>query len=132
MIAPCGLDCSLCKRALWRENACPGCLGPDENKPDFCLNGCTIINCAKLKEGGYRFCDECADYPCEACQERENRYMSQYPARESPAENISDIRKLGMDAFLIKQREKWSCKECGGVICVHTGICGGCGKAVRV
>ena len=30
MIAPCGLDCSLCKRAQAEENPCPGCHGPDE------------------------------------------------------------------------------------------------------
>ena len=29
MIAPCGLDCALCKRALEKVNPCPGCLGPD-------------------------------------------------------------------------------------------------------
>ena len=27
MIAPCGLDCSLCKRALAETDPCPGCHG---------------------------------------------------------------------------------------------------------
>ena len=35
MIAPCGLDCSLCKRALAETNPCPGCHGPNENKSEF-------------------------------------------------------------------------------------------------
>ena len=29
MIAPCGLDCSLCRHALAEENPCPGCHGPE-------------------------------------------------------------------------------------------------------
>ena len=131
MIAPCGLDCSICGQALKSENPCPGCLGPDENKPDFCRERCTIITCEKLKANSYRFCDECPDFPCDACTERETRYMSKYPVRESPAANIADIRKLGMDEFLIRQRDKWTCKLCGEIICVHTGICRGCGKEYR-
>ncbi len=124
MVAPCGLDCSLCGQALKAEGSCPGCLGPDEGKPAFCRERCSIITCAKLKSSGYRFCDECSEFPCDACAERESRYMSQYLMRESPFSNIADIRRLGMDDFLTKQREKWTCKLCGGVICVHTGICG--------
>ena len=36
MIAPCGLDCSLCAKALDRKAPCPGCKVPDVNKPSFC------------------------------------------------------------------------------------------------
>ena len=35
MIAPCGLDCSLCKRALAGADPCAGCRGPNDNKPEF-------------------------------------------------------------------------------------------------
>lgn len=42
MIAPCGLDCSLCKRALAETNPCPGCHGPNENKPEFCAERCPV------------------------------------------------------------------------------------------
>ncbi len=128
MIAPCGLDCSICEHALKSEKPCPGCLSPGENKTDFCKDACPIIHCQKLKENKYRFCDECADFPCDACTERENRYMSKYPMRESPTANIEDIRRMGMNEFLVKQRQKWSCTICDGVICVHTGICSGCGE----
>ena len=33
------------------------------------------------------------------------------------------IRKNGMDAFLDMEKKKWSCPSCGGVICVHDGVC---------
>lgn len=129
MIAPCGLDCSLCSEAHKPQNACQGCTGPDENKPEFCSSRCTIIGCAVRKNENYRFCDECAQYPCEFMQERETRYQSQYVLTESPIENLACIRKHGMDEFLAAQKEKWTCRECGGVISVHTGVCGKCGKA---
>ena len=64
MIAPCGLDCSICCRALRKDRPCPGCNGPDENKPEFCAKRCGIILCRKRRENRYRFCDECPDFPC--------------------------------------------------------------------
>ena len=128
MVAPCGLDCSLCKRALAETDPCPGCHGPDENKPEFCSRKCGIILCRKRLENGYTFCDECPDYPCEDVREKETRYTSKYPLYESPAENLRDIRKFGLECFLENQRSKWTCGECGEAVPVHTGICTGCGK----
>ena len=100
MIAPCGLDCSICKRALAETDPCPGCLGPDEHKPEFCAKQCGIILCAKRREKGYEYCDECPDYPCGDVMEKENRYTSKYPLYESPKKNLQAIRELGMDGFL--------------------------------
>jgi len=128
MIAPCGLDCSLCKRALAETNPCHGCLGDDENKPDFCSKQCGIILCQKRRDNGYEYCDECLDYPCEDVMEKENRYTSKYPLYESPKKNLQDIRKNGINQFLENERTQWACKDCGGVISVHTGICSECGK----
>ena len=128
MVAPCGLDCSRCKRAQAEENPCPGCHGPNENKPEFCAYRCGIILCEKRKKNGYEFCDECPDYPCEDVMEKQNRYTSKYPLYESPAKNLRDIRELGMEAFLENERNQWTCSECGHVVSVHTGICSGCGK----
>ena len=132
MIAPCGLDCSICKRAHDKETPCPGCSGPDGNKPAFCSEKCGIILCAKRKENGYKFCDECLDYPCEDVKEKEKRYTSKYPLYESPAKNLRDIRELGMEKFLENERKQWTCKECGGVISVHSGACTACGTQYGV
>ena len=128
MIAPCGLDCSLCAYAQIKVNPCAGCNGPDDQKPEFCSKGCGIVLCKKRRENGYRFCDECSDFLCLDVMEKETRYADKYPLTESPIRNIRDIRTMGIEAFLKKEREKWSCRECGGPICVHSGICSGCGK----
>ena len=110
MIAPCGLDCSLCGRALAEKDPCPGCLGPDENKPEFCSQKCGIILCRKRQENGYAYCDECPDYPCADVQEKENRYTSRYPLYESPGKNLREIRESGMEKFLEKERDEWTCR----------------------
>ena len=128
MIAPCGLDCSICSRALAEKDPCPGCLGPDENKPEFCSKRCGIILCRKRQENGYTYCDECPDYPCADVEEKESRYTSKYPLYESPGKNLREIRENGMEKFLEKERNEWTCGECGHIVSVHTGICSGCGK----
>lgn len=129
MIAPCGLDCAICRRALQEDNPCMGCHGPDEGKSDFCLNHCLIRRCERLRELGSDYCDVCPSYPCEDVMEKETRYNSAYPLFESPMENLAYIRQHGMEAFLRKEQVAWTCCDCGEVICVHTGICSGCGKA---
>ena len=127
MIAPCGLDCSLCTAAHQKENPCKGCTGPDEYKREFCSTRCAIIQCMK-KGQRYRFCDECSQFPCEFIHERENRYQSQYVLKESPLTNLKNIRAHGMDWFLKQERQKWTCPVCGGVLSVHDGVCSKCGK----
>lgn len=128
MIAPCGLDCSICFSALRKDKPCPGCNGSDENKPEFCAKRCGIILCRKRRENGYRFCDECPDFPCADVMEKENRYTAQYPLRESPLQNLRDIREQGLEGFLARERSQWRCRACGSPICIHDGVCSGCRK----
>ena len=105
MVAPCGLDCNICSQALIPMNPCPGCNGPDKNKPEFCAKYCGIILCRKRRENGYTYCDECPDYPCEDVMEKENRYTTKYPHRESPLENLRMIREHGIEVFLEHERQ---------------------------
>ena len=128
MIAPCGLDCSLCMFAHAKEKPCLGCNVDSESKPAFCASWCKIIPCEKRVKNGYEFCDECPDYPCEDMMERETRYTTAYPLKESPMQNLKDIRTMGMEAFLEQQRKRFTCAKCGGPICIHNGICRDCGS----
>lgn len=128
MIAPCGLDCNICSQALDEQHPCPGCFGPKEQKPHFCAVVCGIVRCRKRSDNGYKYCNECPDYPCEDVMEKETRYTSTYPLRESPLENLSKIKDQGIYFFLEEERKQWSCNECGGIISVHTGRCSACGR----
>ena len=58
--------------------------------------------------------------------EKENRYTSQYPHRESPLENLKMIREKGMDAFLEQEARLWTCPECGSAFSVHHRNCDKC------
>jgi hypothetical protein len=41
----------------------------------------------------------------------------------SMIENLNEIKEKGMDVFLTHQVEKYACKTCGGLICVHRSWC---------
>jgi len=43
-------------------------------------------------------------------------------------DNLEFIKNNGIKAFLKKEKEKWTCKKCGGTICVHGGFCLNCGN----
>jgi uncharacterized OB-fold protein len=45
----------------------------------------------------------------------------------SMIENLEYIQKNGIDNFLKKERERWKCSKCGGIICVHNKKCYTCG-----
>lgn len=126
MIAPCGLNCTLCGRHLHDNPPCPGCSGPDELKPDCCRVRCAIVRCAFRKDIPGGFCDGCGNYPCQDIMEKEIRYTSAYPMIEAPMANLAFIRQNGMEAFLEQEEKRWTCPSCGGVICIHDGMCARC------
>ena len=131
MIAPCGLDCNICSQALIEHDPCQGCNGPDDRKPEFCANICGIILCRKRRENGNEYCDECPDFPCEDVMEKENRYTTKYPHRESPLENLRMIREQGMAAFLEQEQQLWTCPGCDQPYSVHDRNCPHCGRRIK-
>ena len=113
MIAPCGLNCSICSQALRKENPCTGCLGPNDTKSEYCATMCKIAACDIRKTLPDYFCD-------------------QYPMVESLMGNLALIRKEGMQKFLQLEEDRWKCHKCNGIICVHTGICSDCGEEYTI
>lgn len=132
MIAPCGLNCSVCREALREEKPCAGCLGPNETKSEYCGSLCKIAFCEVRKTLAEPYCDRCPQYPCREVVDKEIWYANTYPMVESLMGNLALIRKEGMEKFLEMETERWTCAACGGVICVHTGICSGCNKQYSV
>ena len=122
MVAPCGLDCNICSQALLEKDPCQGCNGPADHKPEFCAMYCGIFLCRKRRENGYKYCDECPDYPCEDVMEKENRYTSQYPHRKSPLENLQMIREKGWTHFLNISGSIGPVRTAAGLFRSMTGI----------
>ncbi len=118
LIAPCGMNCAICMAYLRSKNHCGGCNAPDR----LCNINCTIASCPDLKD---RYRHECGKYPCRRLATLDKRYSTKY--RMSMLENLAAIRKDGIRAFVRSERERWTCKSCGGTIDVHHFRCSACG-----
>ena len=125
LIAPCGMNCSICMAYLRKRNKCPGCRESDINKLITRVI-CKIKTCEILTKNGLTFCYECKNFPCDNLKHLDKRYSTKY--HMSMIENLGNIKKLGIGQFLINEKTRWTCTECRGTICVHKGICFNCGK----
>lgn len=123
LIAPCGMNCSICLAYMRERNKCPGCRGSNINKP-VTRAECKIKNCATFQKGELTYCYECENYPCDRMKHLDTRYRTRY--RMSMIENLENIRKYGIRKFLENEKIRWICSKCGGTICVHKGYCYSC------
>lgn len=123
LIAPCGMNCGICVAYLRERNKCPGCRGPDENKPVTRWK-CKIKTCTTFQNDNMQFCFECKDFPCKRLKTLDKRYRTKYSM--SMIENLENINKLGIARFLENESKRWKCVKCGGTICVHRGYCYSC------
>lgn len=128
LIAPCGMNCGICLAYLRDKRRCPGCLGEDINKSASCIQ-CIIKNCEVIKQSQSKFCYECENYPCKRLKQLDKRYRTKY--KMSMIENLENIKAAGLSVFIENEKERWLCKKCGGVICVHRGYCLQCGPIVK-
>ncbi|WP_406655930.1 DUF3795 domain-containing protein [Methanolobus sp. ZRKC2] len=125
LLAPCGINCSVCMVYLRERNKCPGCRGPDDNKP-ISRTGCKIKNCTTFCKGDAEFCFECEDFPCKRLKGLDKTYRTKYSM--SIIDNLENIREFGIVEFLENEITRWTCAKCGGTVCVHKGYCYSCGE----
>jgi len=123
MIASCGMNCALCIAFQRTKNHCPGCRGKVEELPNSCQY-CQLRSCHQLLHTSEGFCYQCDNYPCARLKALDKRYRSKY--HMSMIENLNQIRDQGMDSFLDQQQQRWTCKACGAVLCVHRDSCPQC------
>ena len=128
LIAPCGMNCGVCKRylatvrSLYKSKGYAGCIGciPRSKK-------CSIIqkSCSLLSNNKIRFCFECSEFPCEKLNKLNHRYTTKY--NTSLIQNLLDIRSKGLNQWLREEEKRWKCGECGGTVSIHDLICYDCG-----
>lgn len=128
LIAPCGMNCSLCIAYQFKEKDlnkqgfhkkyCPGCIPRGKN--------CTHMQdqCELLGKGCVRFCFECEIFPCKRLKALDKRYRTKY--HMSMIKNLEFIKEHGIEKHLEKEEEKWRCPKCGERICCHNGLCLNC------
>ena len=128
LIAPCGINCGVCLAYLREKNKCCGCLSPGTNKPSHC-NKCSIKLCIEHDKAAFTYCYECHKFPCARIKSLDKRYVEKY--RLGLILNSNLISKYGFEEFIKTENEKWKCKHCGEVQCVHRSSCLKCGKEVQ-
>lgn len=127
LLAPCGINCAACYAHLRKKRTCPGCRGPEDSQPQYCRR-CKIRDCAGSR--GLDFCSECSLFPCTPVKQIDKRYRLRYHV--SLIENGVRIQTVGVRKFLQEEKQKWTCAQCGGLICLHDGICSECGKEMKL
>ena len=125
LLAPCGINCSVCIAYLREKNKCPGCRTNTINKP-ITRTQCKIKNCHELNKNNLKFCFKCKKFPCERMKQMDKRYRTKYSM--STIENLENIKKFGVSEFVKNEKIRWTCSQCGGTVCVHSGCCYNCGK----
>jgi hypothetical protein len=127
MLAPCGMNCSVCYAHLRKKNTCQGCRGQEECQSLYCRR-CKIRNCAISR--GIDFCSDCASFPCTAIKQIDKRYRLRYQV--SLIENAIRVKTVGIEQVLLEEKQRWMCTGCGGVISLHDRACSVCGKEVEL
>lgn len=124
-IAPCGMNCRLCMTNQRDKNPCKGCRNEDDIQ--YRTKGsdhCVIKNCPVLQSNTTGFCYDCHKYPCQRLKQLDKRYRSKY--HMSMLDNLEYIRQSGMNAFLQNEDNRWKCRTCGNIVCVHKHMCLAC------
>jgi hypothetical protein len=68
-----------------------------------------------------KYCFLCDSFPCVRLKHLDNRYRTKYGM--SMIGNLENIRKFGIRHFIKTEKERWSCPECGEILCVHKPQC---------
>jgi tRNA G26 N,N-dimethylase Trm1 len=113
------MDCAICMAYLREKNRCGGCYTANRK----CSRHCTLAACTQVKD---RYRHDCEEFPCRRLVQLDKRYRTKY--HMSMLENLAAIRDHGIRAFVKSERERWTCKACGGTIDVHHYRCSACGK----
>ena len=128
LIAPCGMNCRLCLGFTREINSCPGCRLIDQqgSKKSEYRNRCRIRNCEFITSGKIKYCNaSCGKFPCDRLKQLDKRYRTKYGM--SMIDNLKMINEVGIRNFIQNEKLKWSCPECGEMICVHKPTCLSCG-----
>jgi hypothetical protein len=128
LIAPCGINCALCRAHIRKHHPCPGCRIVDKNKLVSRIH-CKIKNCTHRTIGTRRYCFSCNKFPCVDVQHLDKRYRQKYSA--SPIANLEHIKADGIKRFIAKEKIDWACPQCGALLCMHQAQCVHCGCTWR-
>ncbi|MFC1697249.1 DUF3795 domain-containing protein [Nanoarchaeota archaeon] len=115
LIAPCGMNCNLCKAYLREKNKCPGCRNITNPKSDY-FKKCTIKNCEIIKKNNWKYCSiKCEKFPCTRLKNLDKRYKTKYCM--SMIGNLKNINNSGIRKFIKNEEKRWIKNK--KIFCVH-------------
>jgi len=124
ILAPCGINCSLCRAYQRKRNKCDGCYEVAGNRATHC-ESCKIKHCEDHHGKETELCIECEKFPCKKMKQIDLRYIRGY--KVSLIQNQERLKKLGAEAYLEEEKKLWTCPNCGGTLCMHQTACLRCG-----
>jgi len=99
-----------------KPDFCPGCRGQNQ------CGDCSMSLCAK--ERGCTTCADCPEQPCKLVQDFSN---DDSPHHSDVIENLENIKRVGVDQWLVDQDKKWTC-SCGQKLSWYLRNCPKCEK----
>ena len=97
---------------------CQGC--KSQVNAVYCVD-CDVKACARERRVG--FCFQCNEYPCD----RLVSFRKDDHAHHSIVlQNLDQIRRLGLEPWLVQQRARWSCPQCGTEFAWYDRACSVC------
>lgn len=121
MFAPCGMNCMLCYSHLKTKKPCAGCLNDETNMTARCRS-CAIKTC--VKEKGLTYCFKCEVFSCKKINNLDRSYQKRYQV--SLIEYSEFAKEHGLEAFFEREKLRWTCASCSGVVSLHDKTCRGC------
>ena len=128
LVAPCGINCNLCRAHLRKNRPCPGCRIDDPNKL-ISRSRCKIKTCNARLHTSHRYCLSCAQCPCTELLKLDKRYRWKYGF--SPVNTLQRIKKDGIRHYMAQEKVDWTCSRCGTLLCIHESECSKCGTPRR-
>lgn len=127
LIAPCGINCAVCRQYQKKKDGCKGCRFETNLKS----RTCTLKNCAKPSKTNPELCAGCTALPCRRLRDFDRRYWEKTCGFLSVIDNLRKIEQQGMDAFLKQEKAKWTYSSCGSRLSVSFYTCPFCGSPYR-
>lgn len=131
----CGIYCGACDVLMANEKGevekmakewkmkpedikCFGC--KTETNSIYCVD-CGIKLCAEDKK--VEFCFECKEFPCSRITAFRN---DEHPHHSIVLKNLKIIRENGVEKWLVEQKKRWCCSNCGERFCWYDKTCKKC------
>lgn len=127
-LSPCGIYCGACPSY---RKTCYGCASDKKQVRKSKWNCKIRLCCYDLKELDY--CFDCRQFPCRIITKKlidSHAGDSRFRYRHELPESYSRYKELKLDKFLLFQKEKWKCPDCGGTVRFYIYSCDKCGKKI--